>query len=79
MKREIRAFLKSNPGYSTVTCMGFTSEPATAMDTALAKARGQVTCNFVKKIDSELMVKVVQGRHTEQPGSKIRRVRITLE
>lgn len=79
MKREIRAFLKSNPGYSTVTCMGFTSEPATAMDSALAKARGQVTCNFVKKIDSGLKAKVVQGRHTEQPGSKIRRVRITLE
>jgi predicted outer membrane repeat protein len=79
MKREIRAFLKSNPGFSTVTCIGFTSEPATAMDSALAKARGQVTCNFVKKIDSELKAKVVQGRHTEQPGSKIRRVRITLE
>ena len=79
MKREIRAFLKSNPGFSTVTCIGFTSEPATALDSALAKARGQVTCNFVKKIDSELKAKVVQGRHTEQPGSKIRRVRITLE
>ena len=79
MKREIRAFLKTNSGLSSVTCMGFTSEPATALDTALAKARGQVTCNYIKKLDPDLKVKVVQGRHTELPGSKIRRVRITME
>jgi hypothetical protein len=79
MKREIRAFLKTNSELSSVTCMGFTSEPATALDTALSKARGQVTCNYIKKLNPDLKVKVVQGRHTELPGSKIRRVRITME
>jgi predicted outer membrane repeat protein len=79
MKREIRAFLKTNSELSSVTCMGFTSEPATALDTALSKARGQVTCNYINKLNPDLKVKVVQGRHTELPGSKIRRVRITMQ
>ena len=79
MKREIRAFLKANPGLDTVVCTGFTSLPATVRDAALSKARGQVTCDFVKKITPDITVKVMQGRHTERPGSQIRRVRITLQ
>jgi len=79
MKREIRAFLKANPGSSTVTCLGFTSEPSTLIDKALANTRGQVTCAYIKKINSDLTAKVEQGRHTQQPGSGIRRVRIIIE
>jgi predicted outer membrane repeat protein len=79
MKREIRAFLRANPELDIVVCTGFTSLPATVRDAALSKARGQVTCDFVKKLNPDLTVKVMQGRHTERPGSQIRRVRITLQ
>jgi hypothetical protein len=79
MKREIRAFLRANPELDTAVCTGFTSLPATVRDAALSKARGQVTCDFVKKLNPDLTVKVMQGRHTERLGSQIRRVRITLQ
>jgi predicted outer membrane repeat protein len=79
MKRAIRTFINANPELTRVTCNGFTSAPATAQDLVLARQRGKVTCDFIKKIKPELEVKVLKGDHTNIPGQQIRRVRLVME
>jgi hypothetical protein len=78
MKKEIRKFLKANPDYSSVTCKGFTSTPANAIDKKLARQRGQATCDYIAMKNPDLTVKVLKGSHTDAPGAVTRRVRITL-
>lgn len=78
MQREIRQFVRANRNLTTVTCKGFTSAPATPQDIALARQRGQVTCDFIKRLDPNLDVRVLQGSHTDEPGQNIRRVRIVM-
>jgi predicted outer membrane repeat protein len=78
MKREIRQFVRANRNLTTVTCKGFTSAPATPQDIALARQRGQVTCDFIKRLNPNLDVRVLQGSHTDEPGQNIRRVRIVM-
>jgi hypothetical protein len=79
MKRAIRTFINANPELTRVTCNGFTSAPATAQDLVLARQRGKVACDFIKKIKPELEVKVLKGDHTNIPGQQIRRVRLVME
>jgi predicted outer membrane repeat protein len=79
MKKAIRAFVKANPDLTTVTCKGFTSAPATARDLRLARDRGKVTCDFIKKLNPDLTVEVLAGSHTDTPGQQIRRVRIVMQ
>ena len=78
MRKAIRKFVRANADLSTVTCRGFTSAPATPQDMALARKRGKVTCDFIKKINPDLTVKVLRGSHTDTPGKKIRRVRLVM-
>jgi predicted outer membrane repeat protein len=78
MRSEIKKFVKANPEATTVTCKGFTSSPATAIDLRLARQRGQAVCDFVKKLNPEITVKVLKGSHNNEPGNQIRRARIVL-
>jgi hypothetical protein len=78
MKKEIRQLLRANPDLNQVFCKGFSSAPATAQDPAFALGRGQVACDFVVKLRPEVQATLRPGAHTNQPGSDIRRVRITL-
>ena len=78
MKKEIEAFIESNAGLTTVTCKGFTSAPATRQDLRLARERGQATCDYIKKLNPELTVKVLAGAHTNTPGKQVRRVRLEM-
>jgi hypothetical protein len=78
MRKEVRAFLRTNPGLNQVVCRGFSSAPATAQDRALARERGKVTCDLIKKLRPEATVTLRSGSHTDKPGLKIRRVLITL-
>jgi hypothetical protein len=78
MRKEIRAFLRANPGLNQVVCRGFTSAPATPQDRALARDRGKVTCDLIKKLRPEANVTLRSGSHTNKPGVQIRRVQITL-
>jgi predicted outer membrane repeat protein len=78
MKKEIKAFVESNAGLTTVTCKGFTSAPATRQDLRLARERGQATCDYIKKLNPELTVKVLAGAHTNTPGKQVRRVRLEM-
>jgi hypothetical protein len=78
MRKEVRAFLRTNPGLNQVVCRGFSSAPATAQDRALARERGKVTCDLIKKLRPEATVTLRSGSHTDKPGLKIRRVQITL-
>jgi hypothetical protein len=78
MRKDIRAFLRTNPGLNQVVCRGFSSAPATAQDRALARNRGKVTCDLIKKLRPEATVTLRSGSHTDKPGLKIRRVQITL-
>jgi hypothetical protein len=79
MKKQIRAFLKANPGHTSVVCKGFTSTPVNVIDTMLARKRGQEACNYISSRNPDLKVGVLQGAHTDEPGSIIRRVRIVLD
>lgn len=78
MKKEIRKFVRANPGLSTVVCKGYTSLPVTPQDAALSRGRGQVTCDYIKTLNPDLKVVLRQGAHTNKPGLPIRRVQITL-
>jgi hypothetical protein len=78
MRSEIKKFVKANPGATTVTCKGFTSSPATAIDLRLARQRGQAVCDFVQKLNPDITVKVLKGSHNNEPGNQIRRARIVL-
>jgi hypothetical protein len=78
MRKEIRTFLRANPGLNQVVCRGFTSAPATPQDRALARDRGKVTCDLIKKLRPEANVTLRSGSHTNKPGVQIRRVQITL-
>jgi hypothetical protein len=78
MKKEIKAFVESNAGLTSVTCKGFTSAPATREDLRLARERGQATCDYIKKLNPELTVKVLAGAHTNKPGKQVRRVRLEM-
>ncbi len=49
--RAITAFIKANPGLTSVTCTGSTSGiPAKSTDQALATARATNACNIVKRL-----------------------------
>jgi hypothetical protein len=49
--RAITAFIKANPGLTSVTCTGSTSGiPAKSTDRALATARATNACNIVKRL-----------------------------
>lgn len=78
MRKAIRKFVRANADLSTVTCRGFTSAPATPQDLRLARQRGKVTCDFIKRINSDLTVRVLSGSHTDTPGQQIRRVRLVM-
>ena len=78
MKREIREFVRSNPDLTTVVCKGYTSAPATIFDSALARKRGNVVCDYVKKKFPAIKVEVREGQHTNAPGSNVRRVRLIM-
>jgi hypothetical protein len=78
MRKDIRAFLRTNPGLNQVVCRGFTSAPATPQDRALARDRGKVTCDLIKRLRPEATVTLRSGSHTDKPGVQIRRVQITL-
>jgi len=79
MKTEIREFIRTNPGYTSVICKGFTSTPRNAVDKRLALKRGQKTCDYIAKLNPNLAVKVLKGSHTDKPGKVIRRVSIRLQ
>jgi len=78
MRKEIRGFLRANPSLNQVACRGFTSAPVTVQDRALARDRGRVTCNLIKKLRPEATITVLSGSHNEKRGAQIRRVKITL-
>jgi hypothetical protein len=78
MRQEVRSFLRANPNLHRVVCRGFTSAPATAQDKALARQRGKVTCDLIKKLRPQASVTIRSGSHTDKPGVQIRRVKITL-
>jgi hypothetical protein len=78
MKKEIRKFIRANPELTTVVCRGFTSAPATRFDDALAKGRGENVCAYIEKKFPDLTTRVIEGNHTNIPGSNIRRVRVVL-
>jgi hypothetical protein len=78
MRAEVRKFVRANPGATSVTCKGFTSSPATAIDLRLARQRGQAVCDLVKKLNPEITVRVLAGSHNNEPGNQIRRARIVL-
>ena len=78
MKQEIRELLEANPTLNNVVCKGFTSAPATAQDRVLARQRGKAACDFIKTIRPDAQVTIRSGSHTNEPGSQIRRVTISL-
>jgi hypothetical protein len=79
MKAQIKKVIAANPGATTISCKGFTSAPPTAGDKALSKARGKAVCDYVRKLDPTLTVKVLKGAYENTPGQQIRRVRIVLK
>lgn len=78
MKQQVRDFLRVNPGLNSVVCKGFTSAPATPQDRALARERGKVTCDLIKKLRPEVNVTIRSGSHSFKPGLQTRRVQLTL-
>lgn len=79
MKAKIKRVLAANPGATTISCKGFTSAPPTPGDKALSRARGKAVCDYVRKLDPTITVKVLKGAYENTPGQQIRRVRIVLK
>lgn len=79
MKAKIKRVLAANPGATTISCKGFTSAPPTPGDQALSRARGKAVCDYVRKLDPTITVKVLRGAYENTPGQQIRRVRIVLK
>lgn len=79
MKQQVREFLRANPKLNSVVCKGFTSAPATPQDRALARERGKVTCDLIKKLRPEVSVTIRSGSHSFKPGLQTRRVQLTLK
>jgi hypothetical protein len=78
MKRAIKKFVGNNPTLTTVACKGFTSLPFSARDTSIGTDRGKAVCNFIKKLNPDLSVKVLKGGHNNKAGSETGRVRIAM-
>jgi predicted outer membrane repeat protein len=78
MRKDLRKLVRQNPGATSVTCKGFTSAPPTPGDARLSRQRGKAVCDFVKRLNPDLTVRVLKGAYEDVPGSQIRRVRVVL-
>jgi predicted outer membrane repeat protein len=78
MRSRIKRVIAANPGATSVVCKGFTSAPPTAGDAALSRARGKAVCDYIKRLNPDLTVRVLKGAYENTPGQQIRRVRIVL-
>jgi hypothetical protein len=78
MKRQIASWIKANPGFTDVSCTGFTSLPAVAIDSRLSKQRGSNACRFAKSQSPKLKVNVRPGKADTRFGQSVRRVELVL-
>jgi uncharacterized repeat protein (TIGR02543 family) len=78
MKAQMRRWAQSNPNVTNVTCTGYTGWNYSKLSpTALAqlgKARASAVCNYLKKLNSNLVIKLGKSVHSKSKSPSIRKV-----
>jgi hypothetical protein len=80
IKNKINRFVKQNPGYSYVSCVGFADQAGSpSANLVLGKQRAVASCNQVTLANRSLKIDKTKGKHdTSGNSSNLRRVKITL-
>lgn len=82
MKKQIAAWVKSNPGYSMVTCVGYTGQNVKNRTKAfiqkLAVARSKSICNYIHFKNGGVAVQSTRGIPGDGKTADARKVTVTL-
>lgn len=80
MRAKINNFIKSNPSYDSVSCVGFADRPGTkTANNKLGKNRALAGCRHAVKRDPNLEIVKTSGLwENSRAGSSVRKVRIVL-
>ena len=82
MKKQIATWVKSNPGYSMVTCVGYTGQNVKNRTKAfiqkLAVARSKSICNYIHDKNGGIAVQSTRGIPGDGKTADARKVTVTL-
>lgn len=78
MKVKLKTLASQMQGSKSLTCSGYTMGPTVlAVDGALAKARAQVVCGYLKELLANVPVTEIRSGQDPRVGNLVRRVEVT--